>query len=136
VGELAYMRHKRQQALDYIGAHNGAFALLSMRRAVYMWTNFWSFSRRYMEAEPLDPPNIFLCTALTILALGGLRRAFQRGVSVGMPYAIALFLFPVVYYITHPEDYYRRPIDPIFVVLAVYWVTSQWPGQPRESASD
>jgi hypothetical protein len=30
----------------------------------------------------------------------------------------------VVYYVTHPEDYYRRPIDPIFVVLAVYAVTS------------
>jgi hypothetical protein len=28
--------------------------------------------------------------------------------------------FPLVYYLTHPEDYYRRPIDPLFVVLGVY----------------
>jgi hypothetical protein len=41
-----------------------------------------------------------------------------------VPYAIALFCFPVVYYITHPEDYYRRPADPFFVVLAVYAVTA------------
>ena len=124
VGELAYMRHKEAQAVALILAHPGNFVELSLRRAVYMWTNFWSFSQRYMQAEPLDPPNIFLCTALTVLALAGLWRAFQRGASTGVPYAIALFFFPLVYYITHPQDYYRRPIDPIFVVLAAYAVTS------------
>jgi hypothetical protein len=100
-----------------------------------MWTNFWSFSRGYLEAEPLDPPNIFLCTALTVLALEGLRRAFQRGASIGMPYAIALFFFPMVYYVTHPQDYYRRPIDPIFVVLAAYAVTS-WMQDSRKTGAE
>jgi hypothetical protein len=124
VGELAYMRHKQAQAVALIKAHPGDFAELSLRRVLYMWTNFWSFSRRYLEAEPLDPPNIFLCTALTVLALEGLRRMFQRGAGVALPYAIALFFFPMVYYVTHPQDYYRRPIDPICVVLAAYAVTS------------
>src|SRR5260370_27548248 len=89
-----------------------------------MWTSLWSFSRGCLEAEPPDPPNIFLCSALTVLALEGLRRTFQRGASIAMPYAIALFFFPMVYYVTHPQDYYRRPMDPICVVLAVYTVTS------------
>jgi len=96
-----------------------------------MWTNLWSFSRRYLEAEPLDPPNIFLCTALTVLALEGLRRTFQRGASIAMPYAIALFFFPMVYYVTHPQDYYRRPMDPICVVLAAYTVTSWMQNRTR-----
>jgi hypothetical protein len=126
LGELAYMKHKQAQALTFIKGHPANFAVLSFRRAVYMWTNFWSFSRRYMEAEPLDPPNTFMTITLTVLALAGLRRAFRRGVSIGMPFAIALFFFPVVYYFTHPEDYYRRPIDPIFVVLAVYAITSKF----------
>ena len=52
-----------------------------------------------------------------------------------MPYAIALFFFPVVYYVTHPEDYYRRPIDPIFVVLAVYAVTSRIRNRARPAPS-
>jgi hypothetical protein len=131
MGELPYMRHKQAQAMAWIEAHPRNFAALSLRRAVYMWTNFWSFSRRYMEAEPLDPPNIVLCTGLTVLALAGLRRAFQRGASIGVPYAIALFFFPVVYYITHPQDYYRRPIDPVFVILAAYAVTG-WLEQRAE----
>jgi len=134
IGELAYMRHKQAQAVALIKAHPGDFAELTLRRALYMWTNFWSFSRRYLEAEPLDPPNTFLCTALTVLALEGLKRAFQRGASIGMPYAIALFFFPMVYYVTHPQDYYRRPIDPIFVVLAACAVTSWMQGSRKTGA--
>jgi len=135
IGELVYMRHKQAQAVALIKAHPGDFAELSLRRALYMWTNVWSFSRRYLEAEPLDPPNIFLCTALTVLALAGLSRTFQRGASIGMPYAIALFFFPMVYYVTHPQDYYRRPIDPIFVVLAAYAVTSWMQDRARPALS-
>jgi len=123
MGELPYMRYKKQQAMEWISSHKAEFAGLCVRRAIYMWTNFWSFSPRYREAEPLDPPNILLCTALTILALMGLRKAFRAGIDA-TPYTIALFFFPIVYYFTHPEDYYRRPIDPIFVVLAVFAVTT------------
>ncbi len=126
MGELAYMNRKKAQALTYIKGHPGEFVVLSLRRALYMWTNFWSVSGRYREAEPLDPPNILLCTSLTVLALAGMRRAFGRGVEIGMPYAIALFVFPAVYYVTHAEDYYRRPMDPIFVVLAVFAVAGWW----------
>lgn len=118
-GELKYMQHKRSQAIEFIQAHPGFFLRLSLRRALYMWTNFWSFSDRYLQAEPTDPFNIFLCTTLTILALLGLRLAFREDWVSAMPFAAALFCFPLVYYITHPEDYYRRPLDPIFVVLAV-----------------
>jgi hypothetical protein len=132
LGELAYMKHKQVQAVTFIKGHPADFAVLSFRRAVYMWTNFWSFSHRYMEAEPLDPPNMFLTTTLTVLALLGLRRAFRQGFGLGMPFAIALFFFPAVYYVTHPEDYYRRPIDPIFVVLAVYAITSRLRGTPEK----
>jgi hypothetical protein len=61
-----------------------------------------------------------MCTSLTVLALLGLRKAFRAGVPVGMPYALVLFSFPLIYYVTSPEVYYRRPIDPMFLVLAVF----------------
>ena len=118
------MATKKQQAIAAIQANPGWYAWTSARRAVYLWTGFWSLSRWYLEQEPLDPPNIVLCTSLTVLALFGLRKAFRAGVSVGMPYALVLFSFPLVYYITSPEVYYRRPIDPLFVVLAVFAVVS------------
>jgi len=43
---------------------------------------------------------------------------------VAMPYILVFTFFPVVYYLTHPEDYYRRPIDPLFVVLTAFAVVS------------
>ena len=119
LGELKYMQHKRAEAFEFIQEHPAFFVRLSLRRALYMWTNFWSFSRRYLAAEPTDPFNMFLCSALTMLALIALVRAFREDWTSAMPFAIALFCFPLVYCVTHPEDYYRRPIDPIFVVLAV-----------------
>ena len=138
-GELKYMQHKRSQALGFIRQNPAFFVRLSLRRALYMWTNFWSFSPRYLQAEPTDPFNIFLCTTLTILALVGLRGAFREDWVSAMPFAIALFCFPLVYYVTHPEDYYRRPIDPIFVVLAaaaVMQLRADWKARSLKETKD
>ncbi|MGA8200088.1 MAG: hypothetical protein WB814_08495, partial [Candidatus Sulfotelmatobacter sp.] len=94
------------------------------RRVVYLWTGFWSFSRRYLQEEPADPFNIVFCTGLTILTLLGLRRAWLLSPHIAMPYMLVFLFFPIIYYLTHPEDYYRRPIDPQYVVLAAYAVAS------------
>ena len=107
-----------------ISQYKAPFAWLSFRRAIYMWTNYWNFDHRYLEEEPFDIPAVFLTTTLSLLALWGLwigRLNFRSAVA---PYAIALFFFPIVYYFTHLEDYYRRPADPFYVVLAAYAVTA------------
>jgi 4-amino-4-deoxy-L-arabinose transferase-like glycosyltransferase len=119
LGELAYMDKKKQQALEFIRSHPGWYIWTSMRRAVFLWTGYWSLEREYLKQEPLDPPNIFFCTTLTVLALLGLRRAWRVDWQGALPYALVLLTFPVIYYITSPEVYYRRPIDPFFVILAV-----------------
>jgi hypothetical protein len=124
LGELRYMQRKQAQAVNFIRQHKGLFVWLSVRRAIYIWTNYWSFSRRYLEEEPFDIPAVFLTTALTLLALRGFWIGWRNFGSATVPYAIALFFFPIVYYVTHLEDYYRRPADPFYVVLAAYAVTA------------
>lgn len=126
LGESGYMDLKRKEARAFIGAHIRLYAVQTLRRAVYIWTGFWSFSKRYLAEEPMDPFNIPFLTALTILALLGLRRAYrEQGTAVAMPYLIVFIFFPIVYYLTHPEDYYRRPMDPFFVILAAYAIASR-----------
>lgn len=125
LGEYAYIEQKKREAFAYIGARPIWYVGTSLRRAVYIWTGFWSLSKRYLAEEPADPPNIFFLTSLTILAFLGLRRAFRDGIHVAMPYLIVFVFFPLVYYVTHPEDYYRRPMDPFFVILAAYAITSR-----------
>jgi len=83
-----------------------------------MWTGYWSFDGAYLKDEPLDPPNIFVDTTMSILALLGLRRVFQRNSLLAMRFAIVLAIFPLAYYFSHPETYYFRPVDPLIVVLA------------------
>jgi hypothetical protein len=119
LGELGYMDKEKRQALEFIRANPGWYAWATVRRAVYLWTGYWSLEPDYLKQEPLDPPNIFFCTTLSVLALLGLRRALRADWASSLPYALALFSFPLIYYITSPEVYYRRPIDPFFVILAV-----------------
>jgi len=116
-GEVAYMEHKRQQAVDYIRAHPGWYVRMTLRRVLYIWTGYWSLDRAYLKDEPLDPPNILVATTFSVLALLGLRRVFQLDWAIGVRFAIVLGCFPLVYYLSHPETYYFRPVDPLLVVL-------------------
>jgi len=122
VGEIAYMDHKLVQAKAYIRAHPAWFAWMTCRRILYLWTGYWSFDRAYLKDEPLDPPNIFLDTTMTVLALIGLWRVFKRNFPLTARFAIVLLVFPLPYYISHPETYYFRPLDPLIVVLAAVTV--------------
>ncbi len=87
LGELGYMEKERKQAVDFIGAHPGWYAWTTLRRAIYMWTGFWSFDPEYLAQEPLDPPNIVLCTIFTALALVGLWRAFRFNPAIAVLFA-------------------------------------------------
>lgn len=131
VGEMAYMDHKRQQAEDFIHAHRCWYARMTFRRIVYMWTGYWSFDKAYLKDEPLDPPNIFVSTTLTILGLIGLRRAFRNNSSLGVRFAIVLLFFPLAYYFSHPETYYLRPVDPLIVVLAAVTIAGSRKGSSQ-----
>lgn len=124
LGEMGYMARKRERAFAFIGRHRRLYATMTLRRVLYMWTGFWSFGERYLKEEPFDVPNMIFCTGLTVVMLLGLRQAFRDGIDGAMPYVIVFLFFPLVYYLTHPEDYYRRPIDSLFVVLGAYGVLS------------
>ena len=120
LGELAYMEREKQRGFDFIRSHRGWFAVVTLRRFAYVWTGFWSFDKRYLAEEPLDPPNVIFCTALTMLMLVGLRRLWRENRELAAFFSLLLFFFPLVFYLTHTEVYVRRQIDPLILVLAVY----------------
>jgi 4-amino-4-deoxy-L-arabinose transferase-like glycosyltransferase len=134
-GEMAYMDHKLQQAKNYIRSHPAWFAWMTFRRIVYMWTGYWSFNRDYLKDEPLDPPNIFVNTSMSVLGLLGLRRVLQRDAGLGVRFAIVLLFFPLTYYISHPETYYFRPVDPLIVVLAAVTIAGSSKRQEAQEAN-
>jgi 4-amino-4-deoxy-L-arabinose transferase-like glycosyltransferase len=135
VGEMAYMDHKLRQAKAYIRSHPAWFAWMTLRRMVYMWTGYWSLDRNYLRDEPLDPPNILVNTTLTVLGFIGLGRLYKRDSSLATRFAIVLLFFPLTYYITHPETYYFRPVDPLIMVLAALVIAGFEPAQQKSIAA-
>lgn len=124
MGELAYMDLKAAQAKAYIAAHPAWYAEMCLRRAVYLWTGYWSFDKDYLQMEPMDPFNIPFATAMTLLALAGLALAWRQAPVEAIRYGGVLFLFPVVYYFSHPEPYHMRTLDPLMVILGCFVIAS------------
>ena len=116
-GELAYMDHKAHLADTYIQGHRRWYAWMCVRRAVYLWTGYWSFDPRYLAMEPTDPENIPFASGLTLLAFLGLFLAWRKKPYEVLRYGGVLFLFPFMYYFIHPEAYRMRPLDPLMVIL-------------------
>ena len=125
MGELAFMDHKAAQAHAYIAAHPAWYAVMCLRRAIYLWTGYWSFDSEYLKMEPMDPFNIPFQSCLTLLAVCGLWFAWKRARWEAIRYAGVMFLFPIVYYFSHPEPYHMRTLDPLIVILGCYAI-AQW----------
>ncbi len=120
--------------MAFIDSHRLLYVKQTVRRAVYLWTGFWSFDPRYLREEPADPYNMVFCTGLSVLALAGLWRLWKLDRVVAWPYVLVFVFFPMIYYLTHPEDYYRRPIDPQYVILAAYAIVAWRAAAQRKHA--
>jgi 4-amino-4-deoxy-L-arabinose transferase-like glycosyltransferase len=120
LGELAYMAAKKREVIQYVKDHPGAFAWVTLRRFLFVWTGFWSATNEYLKQEPVDPWNILMNTLLLILTLSGLRRAFRENNPFLVPFALALAIYPAVHYLTIFQPLYRHPVEPEIVILASY----------------
>ena len=119
-GELAYMDHKAHLADAYIQGHPRWYAWMCARRAVYLWTGYWSFNPQYLAMEPTDPENIPFASGLTLLAFLGLFLAWRQRPFEAIRYGGVLMLFPLMYYFIHPEAYRMRPLDPLIIILGCF----------------
>jgi hypothetical protein len=136
LGELGYEAERKQRSLEYLHAQPYHFAWMTARRTAYIWTGFWSFSRKFLEDEPTAIPNLFICTGLTVFMLLGLRALRRNRSPAAWAYAWLLLTFFPVYYITHIKMDFRHPVEPMIVVLVVYAFTYKLEAEPasRDSA--
>jgi hypothetical protein len=122
------MDAKKVEAKAWLRDHPGEFVVLSARRALFVWTGFWSTTPYYLAAEPLEFLAVGYFTAITVLAGVGFVRARRNGLGPMLwPMLWILLIFPAPYYVTHPSYDYRHAMDPILVVMATYavrvWLT-------------
>ena len=133
MGEPAYLAEKQIEAREWFGQHRLRFAELTLRRILYNWTGFWSF-RPLWTLGGTGLPHILTYSLTSVLAMAGLGFAFRGHREGAVPLVILVVCFPLVYYITHLDERYRHPIDPVIVILAVFgaitlrrqWARAAW----------
>jgi 4-amino-4-deoxy-L-arabinose transferase-like glycosyltransferase len=119
MGEKAFLADKHALAIASIHDHPFFIVRKTMRRILYYWTGFWSFSADELQREPYSPGNVFYCCCISLLMLRGALRLWRLNRSAALPYLILIAVFPLVYYLTYPLMDYRQPIEPAILVLAV-----------------
>jgi len=132
MGELAYAASSKQQAFDWIGAHPGRFAVISLKRFFYYWNGV---PRPSSSTAPVDfRTSAFLATS--VLAIWGLLRALRQKRPAAWLFAGLILLYPATYYFVYPHARYRHPIEPELTILAVFLVTEiEWQRSRRRNGS-
>jgi hypothetical protein len=119
LGEIAYMRQKKQEAVAYIFSHPAREAHLIFYRAI----SIWSGGTPYPLEDFLGTPSLRFRTVLAfnlVAALGtlcGIFVLFRERSPFAIPIAAFPLIYPWAYYLTLALPRYRLPIDPIVMLL-------------------
>lgn len=127
IGETDFMEEEKRKALEFIHDHPGIFVLLSVDRFVAFWSGIvhpldaWRKTDSGQGTSVTDRILVRLlivCSSLTALgALVGIVALLARHSEYWFPAACYPLVFPWIYYITHPNQRYRHPIDPANLLL-------------------
>jgi Dolichyl-phosphate-mannose-protein mannosyltransferase len=125
-GEVAYMRKKSTLARIYIRAHLGEFIRLSAKRVFLFWTGAGSaVNSGVVEVHAV---------VTSVAGLLGLAYLFKRIRALAMLFFLPVLVFPLPYYITHPDFRFRLLLDPLLTILGAFAVTqllSYWKNRRR-----
>ena len=114
LGEVAYMREKSTLASAAIRSNPPRFVGLTALRTLKFWIGLGSH-----DVSALIVAYIVLTTALGLTGLIILWRS-QR--SLALLFALPLLLFPLPYYLTHPDFRFRLVLDPLLTILSAYMI--------------
>ena len=119
MGELNYIAMRKQQAITYIKADYGRFALLSFKRFLC----FWAGPPRVTDPAWIGMAKDSLFLATSVLMFWGLGRALrQRRPGAWLLFWLVL-LYPAIYYFVYAIPRYRYVIEPEIAILCVFLLT-------------
>jgi hypothetical protein len=107
MGEAQYVALRQQMAIQFIRQNPAEFRHLTRTRFDFFWAP--GSGRRRLGAA-----------CWSILALAGVLLALRHEPLRAVAFAGALLFYPLPYYITLAETFYRYPINPIMTLLALY----------------
>lgn len=119
MGEIAYMREKKELAIRYALENPGRVAELSWRRFLTVWSGGTAYPLRdFLARRSAWFRYVLLFNLLEAIgALAGIVILWRRRSAHAFPLAAAPIVYPIPYYLTLVEPRYRLPIDPIVLLL-------------------
>ena len=107
LGEATYVRQRQTMAWTFIRENPHEFLRLVGRRFV----SFWCSPRILVWWWP------GVCAVLAWATAGFM--VWKRSIEILAPFISALLIFPITYYLTHAESFFRYLIEPLVWLLAV-----------------
>jgi 4-amino-4-deoxy-L-arabinose transferase-like glycosyltransferase len=126
MGELAYTHWRGELAKDWIRAHPGRFAALSLKRFYFFWASVPHPTTPHPFGDYLR--QLDYCFA-SITGLLGLALSLKRRTFAAALFAWAFALLPLTYYFVTVEARFRHPLEPLIVILSVHLFQSASPRQ-------
>jgi hypothetical protein len=118
-GEIAYMRQKEHDALQFILTHPGREAALIWGRFVSFWAGGTPDPIRdfFRNPSPWFRYVLMFNLAISLGALLGIIILVRQRSVYTLPLVVFPLLFPWAYYLTLSLPRYRHAIDPILMLL-------------------
>ena len=119
VGEIEYMRQKKQAALAFMFSHSALELRMTSSRFVAIWTG----GTPHPWSDFVRVPSVrfrFVLLFNLIAAIGALIGGavlFRKRSACAFPVAIFPLVLPLAYYLTLTSPRYRLPVDPAVLLL-------------------
>jgi len=114
MGEPAYDRLRRDQALAWMRAHPRRLLQLALSRIAQFWF-----------PVPTPPQRAtYLIWVITLLSIPGFLLMLYRRLPVAALFGVIFLLFPLLYYVVVSEERYRLPILWLSCLAAGYLLTA------------
>ena len=119
MGEIAYMREKRDLAIEFVLENPGRVLELSVLRFVTVWSGGTAYPvKDFFENHDLWFRYVLLFNIFAgIGTLVGILLLWRAHSEYTFPLAATILIYPVPYYLTLVEPRYRLPIDPLVMLL-------------------
>jgi 4-amino-4-deoxy-L-arabinose transferase-like glycosyltransferase len=119
MGELAYSADCKRRATEWIRAHPGRFAVISLKRFFYYWNGVPKHTDSVAPVDFRMSPYL----ASSVLALWGLGRAIRQKRPGAWLFAGLLLTYPTIYYIVFAHARFRHPLEPELFILGVFLIS-------------
>ena len=119
MGEMAYVKERKREAIDFIRHDYGRFIGLSLKRFIY----YWGGVPRQENLAWVAPMKNALFLLSSAVAFWGLARALRRHRPGAWLFFWLILCYPAVYYFVFPHPRYRHPIEPELLILMVYVIS-------------